>query len=58
MAENIDVDVSGVLSGAMNLKQAGRLIMEKVLDVASGGMVSAEKLGHCEVGFHRIGPTL
>ncbi len=58
MSENIDVDLSGVLTGAMSIAQAGRLILDMVLEVARGKLIAAEKLGHCEFGLHRIGPTL
>jgi len=58
MAENIDIDLSGILTGDMNLDDAGRIIAAKVLEVAGGKLSKAEKLGHREFGFHSIGPTL
>jgi len=58
MAENIDIDLSGILTGDMNLDDAGRIIAAKVLEVAGGKLTKAEKLGHREFGFHSIGPTL
>ena len=58
MAENIDMDISDVLTGDMSLDDAGRIIVAKVLEVAGGKLTKAEKLGHREFGFHSIGPTL
>ena len=58
MAENIDIDLSGILTGDMNLDDAGRIIAAKVLEVAGKKLSKAEKLGHREFGFHSIGPTL
>ena len=58
MAENIDIDLSDVLTGEMSLDDAGRIIAAKVLVVAEGKLTKAEKLGHREFGFHSIGPIL
>lgn len=58
MSENIDLDLSGVLDGSLTGTQAGKRILQKILETANGGMVAAEKAGHLEYGFHRIGPTL
>jgi altronate dehydratase large subunit len=58
MAENIDMDLSDVLTGDMSLDDAGRIMVAKVLEVAEGKLTKAEKLGHREFGFHSIGPTL
>jgi len=58
MAENIDIDVSSILAGNMSINEAGELMLDRILAVAEGQLVMAEKLGHCEFGLHRIGPTL
>jgi len=58
MAENIDIDLSDVLTGEMSLDDAGRIIAAKVLVVAEGKLTKAEKLGHREFGFSSIGPIL
>jgi len=58
MAENIDLDLSSIISGQLSVEEAGRKIFSYVLRVASGERVAAERLGHCEFGFRRIGPTL
>jgi altronate dehydratase large subunit len=58
MTENIDVDLSEVLSRRMSLETAAINLGEFVLAVAGGQLVQAEKLGHREFGFHSIGITL
>lgn len=58
MAENIDIDISGVLAGDISLDEAAYIITAQVLEVAGGKLTQAEKLGHREFGFHSIGPTL
>ena len=58
MAENIDLDLSPVLSEGLSIEDAGKKIFSYALRVAEGELVAAERLGHREFGFHRIGPTL
>ena len=58
MAENTDIDISAILENKLSVTDAGKVILEHIIKVASGELVAAEKLGHCEFGFHRIGPTL
>jgi altronate dehydratase large subunit len=58
MADNIDLDVSGVLTAAHSLdEEAGRLF-EEVVAVSSGKRVAAETLGHREFAIHRRNPTI
>ena len=58
MAENIDLDLSPVLYEGLSIEDAGKNIFSYALRVAEGELVAAERLGHREFGFHRIGPTL
>ena len=58
MTENIDVDLSEVLSRCMSLETAASNLGEFVLAVAGCQLVQAEKLGCREFGFHSIGITL
>ncbi len=58
MAENIDIDLSGLMSGIGNLTGASDMVFKKVIKIAQASLPSAEKLGHYEFGFHSIGPTL
>ncbi len=48
MGEHIDVDVSGILRGEMNLDQAGDLLIDMTIRTANGRHTSAEVLGHRE----------
>ncbi|MDB5084784.1 MAG: carbohydrate hydrolase [Bacilli bacterium] len=58
MADNIDVDVSGLLNGKLSLNEAGQLIWDEIVEVADGKQVKAEILGHQEFSINRIGPSL
>ncbi len=48
MSEHIDVDVSDILQGKMNLDQAGDLLMDMIRRTANGRFTAAEALGHEE----------
>jgi altronate dehydratase large subunit len=58
MGENTDLDLSAMLLGDLRIMEAGKIIWEKLVAVANGELTAAERLGHREFGFHRIGPTL
>ena len=58
MSDNMDVDVSPMLSGTMDLNEAGQLIWDEIQEVASGKLTKAEILGHAEFSINRIGPSL
>jgi altronate dehydratase large subunit len=58
MADNIDLDVSGVLTGGESLDDAADRLFGEVLAVASGTSVKAETLGHREFAIHRANPTI
>lgn len=58
MADNIDVDVSGVLSDVESLEAAGDRLFEELLATCSGRPTAAERLGHREFAIHRRNPTL
>lgn len=58
MADNIDIDVSGVLADTETLEAASDRLMALVLEVASGRRVAAETLGHREFAIHRLNPTI
>ena len=57
MADNIDLDLSGVIEGTLTIEQAGQRILDEVLAVAGGKVTKAERLGHTEFSVYRIGPT-
>lgn len=52
MQDNIDIDVSPIITGEMTIEEGGKLILKEILKVASGKKVKAEKLGHHEFGIH------
>ena len=58
MADNLDVDVSGVLEDRETIAAAAERLFEVVLRVASGEPTSAESLGHREFAIHRANPTI
>jgi altronate dehydratase large subunit len=57
MADNIDLDLSGVIEGTLTIEQAGQQILDEILAVAGGKLTKAELLGHTEYSIYRIGPT-
>lgn len=58
MHDNIDLDVSGVLDGTETIPEAGERLLATVMDVASGRLVAAERLGHREFAIYRKNTTL
>ena len=58
MADNIDVDVSGIMDDSETLEAAADRLFDEVLAVASGRETVAEQLGHREFAIHRRNPTI
>lgn len=58
MADNIDLDVSGILGDRETLQSAADRLFDRVLAVASGELVAAESLGHREFAIYRRNPTI
>jgi altronate dehydratase large subunit len=58
MADNIDVDVSGVMDDSETLDAAADRLFQEILAVASGRQTAAETLGHREFAIHRRNPTI
>jgi altronate dehydratase large subunit len=57
MADNLDLDVSGVLNESETTEAAADRLFERILAVCSGQEVAAEQLGHREFAIHRRNPT-
>jgi len=57
MADNIDLDLSGVIEGTLSIEEAGGRILDEILAVAGGKLTKAEQLGHTEFSIYRVGPT-
>jgi altronate dehydratase large subunit len=58
MADNIDVDVSGIMDDTETLDGAADRLFAEVLEVASGRQTKTETLGHREFAIHRRNPTI
>jgi len=58
MADNMDVDVSGVLTGGETFDLAAERLFREMIDVSSGRLTAAERLGHREFAIHRRNPTI
>jgi altronate dehydratase large subunit len=58
MADNIDLDVSGIMDDSETLDAAAGRLFDEVLAVASGRLAVAETLGHREFAIHRRNPTI
>ena len=58
MEDDIDVDVSKIITEGEGMAEAGERVYEEILSVASGKEVKAEVSGYRFVDIWRIGPTL
>ena len=58
MADNTDMDVSGVMSDTETLESAAGRLFDQLLTVCSGTPTAAERLGHREFAIHRRNPTI
>ena len=58
MADNTDLDVSGVITDTESFEQAAERLFNEVIEVASGRPTAAERLGHREFAIHRRNPTI
>lgn len=56
--ENIDVDLSAVITEDMDIQAAGNILYEKMIDHADGKLTTAEALGDLEIAVTRIGFTV
>jgi altronate dehydratase large subunit len=57
MADNTDLDVSGVLEHAESMDEAAERLLAEIVTVCSGKATAAERLGHREFAIHRRNPT-
>ena len=58
MADNLDLDVSGILDDRESLDAAADRLFAEVIEVCSGKPTAAERLGHDEFAIHRRNPTI
>jgi altronate dehydratase large subunit len=57
MADNTDIDVSGVLADTESFEAAAGRVFTDLIEVSSGRPTAAERLGHREFAIHRRNPT-
>jgi altronate dehydratase large subunit len=58
MGENIDVDVSGILSAGQAIDDAGEQVWQRVVKVATGALTSCEVLHEQQLSVSRFGPSV
>lgn len=58
MADNIDLDVSGVINDTETIDAAADRLLDRLLAVCSGELTASERLGHREFAIHRRNPTI
>ena len=58
MGENIDVDVSAILTDGEDLDTAGERVWHRVVKVASGALTSCEVLNEQQLSVSRFGPSV
>jgi altronate dehydratase large subunit len=58
MADNIDLDVSGVIGDTESLDAAAGRLLREIVAVCSGSPTAAERLGHREFAIHRRNSTI
>lgn len=57
-ADNIDHDVSAILTEGASIETVGEGLLDVLLDVASGTLTTSEVLGQTETGISRFEPTI
>jgi altronate dehydratase large subunit len=58
MADDIDVDVSDIITEGATIPDAGKRLYGEIIGIASGRLAKAEILGYRFVDIWRVGPTL
>jgi len=54
MADNMDIDVSGIIEGTETIAHAGARILDEVIEVASGRQTKAEAFGFSDIAVDHI----
>lgn len=54
MADNMDIDVSGIVEGTLTIKNAGEKILDEVLEVAGGRVTKAEAYGFSDIAVDHV----
>lgn len=58
MEDNIDLDASGIVTGADSVSDVGERAWEMLMRICSGELTKSEILGHGEFGIYRIASTI
>ncbi|MFP4323132.1 MAG: UxaA family hydrolase [Anaerolineales bacterium] len=59
MQDTVDIDVSGLFHGDLTVDEAGRMVFEEIVAVASGRLTKSEVLqDDNSFAIHRIGPSI
>lgn len=54
MEDNIDVDLSGIISGELTIGAAGDLLLKKIYDVCNGRLTKAEAYGFSDIAVDHV----
>ena len=58
MTDNMDINGGAIADGEKTVQQVGQEIFDRMLEVASGRLTCAERMGHQEFVPWRIGPVM
>jgi altronate hydrolase len=58
MTDNMDINAGRIADGDSTVREVGREMFDRLLEVASGRRTAAERLGHQEFVPWRIGPVM
>ena len=54
MADNIDVDLSGIIAGDLTIADAGELLLKNIHDVCNGRLTKAEAYGFSDIAVDHV----
>ena len=54
MADNMDIDVLGIVEGTLTIKDAGEKILGEVLEVVGGRVTKAEAYGFSDITVDHV----
>lgn len=57
MSDNIDLNVSQIISGEKSINEMGNVLFEEIISVSNGKTTKAEELGHKEFCIYETAPT-
>jgi len=54
MEDNIDVDLSGIISGDYSIQEAGKMLLGEVVEVCNGKLTKAEAYGFSDIAVDHV----